>query len=100
MGRRVSLKASVPSLRQILARFWPQIRKQRFLIAGSSVALFSEVLFRLLEPWPLLFIIDHVIVTTPAGGSSKIGWLDSLSRPHLGCDCCENPRNRRGTVVG
>ena len=78
MGRAVSLKASVPSLRQILARFWPQIRKQRFLIAGSSVALFSEVLFRLLEPWPLMFIIDHVIVTTPASGSSKIGWLDSL----------------------
>ena len=79
MGRPVSLKASVPTLRQIVARFWPQIRKQRLLIVGSVVAMFMEVSCKLLEPWPLAFVLDWIIYSSPAEGPSGIARLDSLS---------------------
>ncbi|MEE9129372.1 MAG: ABC transporter ATP-binding protein [Phycisphaerales bacterium] len=78
MPRRRSLKTSVPSLWRIFSRFWPQIRKQRLLIVGSTACLFAEVFFRLLAPWPLKFIFDRVIVNTPAGGSSGIAAIDAL----------------------
>ncbi len=61
MSRTKTLKESVPSLRQIFGRFWPLIRKQRWLILASSLALFAEVAFKLLEPWPLKFVLDDVV---------------------------------------
>jgi ATP-binding cassette, subfamily B, bacterial len=49
------------SLRHILRRFWPQIRSQREVILGASLAMLGEVAFRLIEPWPLKFVFDHII---------------------------------------
>jgi len=46
---------------RILAYFWPHIRQYRLLIAGSLFALCAEVGLRLLEPWPLKFVFDHII---------------------------------------
>ncbi len=68
-----------PGWRQILVRFWPHIRVQRGLIAGSSLAMFGEVVLRLLEPWPLKFVFDRVITSTPAGGESGIPAVDALA---------------------
>src|SRR5262249_48596080 len=45
----------------ILKHFWPLIRKQRLLIAGSFAALFAGVALRVFEPWPLKFIFDQVL---------------------------------------
>src|SRR5699024_8816287 len=39
----------------------PHLRPHRKVVAGGFVALFAEVAFRLLEPWPLKFVIDAVI---------------------------------------
>ncbi|MHC4415975.1 MAG: ABC transporter ATP-binding protein [Planctomycetota bacterium] len=64
----------------MLARFWPLIRKQRWLILASSLTLMSEVAFRVLEPWPLKFVIDDVIMPpsgTSASGAS--GGLDPMT---------------------
>jgi ATP-binding cassette, subfamily B, bacterial len=61
MKRRRSFREIVPGLRRIVGRFWPYIRKERLLIAGSFLALLGEVLFRALEPWPLKFIIDSLL---------------------------------------
>jgi ATP-binding cassette, subfamily B, bacterial len=55
------LKQSVPGLWRILRYFWPHVRQHRALLFGSFVALLSEVALRLLEPWPLKFVFDHVI---------------------------------------
>ncbi|HEX8229935.1 MAG TPA: ABC transporter transmembrane domain-containing protein, partial [Chloroflexia bacterium] len=63
---------------RILRRFTPYLRKQKPLVAGSFVALFAEVGFRLLEPWPLKFVFDRVIPTGTAVPSSGIPLLDSL----------------------
>jgi ATP-binding cassette subfamily B protein len=63
MPQPESLK--LPGLLRILKYFWPQVRKYRLLIAGSLVALLAEVALRLLEPWPLKFVFDHIINFNP-----------------------------------
>lgn len=78
MPRRAPLKASVPSLRRILVRFWPLVRKQRLLLTFSSMGLVAETLFRLLEPWPLQFVVDYVIVTSSSAGSSRIPAISAM----------------------
>ena len=59
------LAQSRPSLSRILKYFWPHARQYRALIVGSFAALFAEVTLRLLEPWPIKFVFDHVL-----GGSN------------------------------
>ncbi len=61
---------------RILSKFWLQIRKHQLLIAGSLFALFAQTAFRLLEPWPLKFVFDHVLVPQTTGESSGI-FIDS-----------------------
>ncbi|UCD75511.1 MAG: ABC transporter ATP-binding protein [Phycisphaerales bacterium] len=78
MSRKASIRKSAPTLRQIIVRFWPQIRRQRFLIAGSLAATTAEIVFRLLEPWPLKFVFDRVIPTAPSGGGSGVAIVDRL----------------------
>ncbi len=52
----------LPGIGRILHKFWPQIRKRRLLISGSFLALLVETGLQLLEPWPLKFIFDLVLV--------------------------------------
>lgn len=78
MPRRAPTKDSVPSLRRILVRFWPLVRKQRLLLTFSSMGLVAETLFRLLEPWPLQFVVDYVIVTSSSAGSSRIPAINAM----------------------
>jgi ATP-binding cassette, subfamily B, bacterial len=62
MEQPKTLPESLPSLWRIWGHFWPYIRQQRILIAGSLLALFVEIGLRLLEPWPLKIVFDHVLV--------------------------------------
>ncbi|HEX8217690.1 MAG TPA: ABC transporter transmembrane domain-containing protein [Chloroflexia bacterium] len=78
MARPMTLKQTIPGFWRIMRRFWPYLRKQRKLMAGSFVALFAEVGLRLLEPWPLKFVFDRVIPQSAKATSSGIPWLDSL----------------------
>jgi ATP-binding cassette subfamily B protein len=55
------LTDKLPSLWRISRYFWPHLRKERAVIAGSMLALFAEVFLRLLEPWPLKFVFDCII---------------------------------------
>ena len=64
-------KAVSPVIWRILQKFWPQICKRRFLLAGSFLALLTETGFRLLQPWPLKFIFDNVLIPQ-AGVNSSI----------------------------
>jgi len=70
MARPQTLKASLPGLWRVVRHLWPQIRKQLPLIGGSLLALLAEIGLRLLEPWPLKFILDHIIAVAPGGGAS------------------------------
>jgi ATP-binding cassette, subfamily B, bacterial len=58
----VNLKQALPSMGLIVTRFAPQIRRQRWLLSGSFVALLLETGLRLLDPWPLKFIFDELIL--------------------------------------
>jgi len=68
--RRRTLQQSLPSLRRIVTRFWPYIRKERWLLAGSLLALVAEVALRALEPWPLKVVFDWLLGGKRAGHSS------------------------------
>lgn len=82
MSRPVeNLKDAAPGLRRMVARFWPHIRQERGLLWGAFAALLAQVVFRLLEPWPLKFVLDEVIVTAPAG--SRVGFLSALAPMQL-----------------
>ena len=45
----------------------PHLRGQRTLMAGGIVALLFEVAFRVLEPWPVKFVVDAVTARTNHG---------------------------------
>ena len=65
------LKEAGPALARIVRRFRPHIREQRRLLVLGLVALFLEVGLRLVEPWPLAYVIDAVVVA--AGGKLDKG---------------------------
>src|SRR2546425_684656 len=48
------------------------------LIAGSLLALFAEVGFRLLEPWPLKFVFDHIIGSGTKRGAAFLSRFESV----------------------
>src|SRR5205085_2841729 len=61
---------------RVLRHFWPQARKHRWLVAGSSTALLAEVAFRLLEPWPLKVVFDRVINKMHGAHGYKVSFFD------------------------
>ena len=61
MPRPASLPELAPSLGRLLRRFWPYLREERRVLAGSFAALAAEVALRLLEPWPLKLVLDHLL---------------------------------------
>src|SRR2546422_11636657 len=44
-----------------LFRSWPYVRRERPLIVVSMLALYAEIGLRLLEPWTLKVVLDHVV---------------------------------------
>jgi ATP-binding cassette subfamily B protein len=83
MTRPEKLQRSLPILGRFVRRFWPALRKHRALMAGSVLVLISEVFLRLLEPWPLSFVIDHVIAPVEPGEGLRLPGLEELSQPTL-----------------
>ncbi len=74
-----SLAKSLPGLRRVILRFMPYLRPHRPVLAGATLALVGATLMRLLEPWPLKFVIDRVVPSTVAGtGGSGIAAVDAL----------------------
>ena len=80
MARQQTLREAAPGLLRTLRRFRSYIRDERRLLAGGGVALLLEVAMRLLEPWPLKYVLDAVIaaegaeigVEQPAGLSTVL----------------------------
>ncbi len=68
----------------MLVRFSPYLREHRALLAGSTLALVLATLVKLLEPWPLKYIIDHVVpgmLGTPVVSGES--WFASLTSGEL-----------------
>jgi ATP-binding cassette subfamily B protein len=60
--KQVPLKEILPGLSRLLHAFWPQIRKQAPLLMLSLAGLMVSIIARVLEPWPLKFIFDWIIM--------------------------------------
>ncbi|MFV0375431.1 ABC transporter ATP-binding protein [Microbacterium sp.] len=69
--RRRRLRAG--PLRRTLSIVAPHTRPHRWLMVGGLVALLSEVVFRVLEPWPLKLVIDALAVRLGATGQATAG---------------------------
>lgn len=68
MSRRpATLREALARLGRSGRRFAPHLRRERALIGSGLAALLAEVAMRLLEPWPLKFVIDGVITGTGVG---------------------------------
>ena len=76
MSQTRTFKESLPWLWRVLCHFWPQTRKHTWLVTGSSIALFAEVAFRLLEPWPLKVVFDRVINKMHGAHGYKVSFFD------------------------
>jgi ATP-binding cassette, subfamily B, bacterial len=76
-SRKTSLAQTWPGLRRVLRRFAPYLRPHGGLLTGSVLALLAATGLKLLEPWPLKFVIDRV-VTTEHGAGSGIPMVDAL----------------------
>jgi len=78
MAKPDSLAKSLPGLWSLLSFMRPYIRKQRAVLSGAFSALLLGVLMRALEPWPLKFVFDWVILPANAGGATRPAWLAPL----------------------
>lgn len=52
------LRTAIPLLARTFRRFGPHLRQQRRLLILGLLALIAEVGLRLVEPWPLAYVID------------------------------------------
>jgi ATP-binding cassette, subfamily B, bacterial len=77
MAKRKSLTAMLPGMQRIVQRFFPHIRKQNRLLLGAFVALLTETVMRLLEPWPLKLMFDQIIL--PAGFNNDSHSISALA---------------------
>ena len=78
-SRPDTLARALPGLKRVVLRFAPYLRAHRPLLAGATIALIGSTLMRLLEPWPLKFVIDRVVPSSVAGsGGSGIAAVDAL----------------------
>ena len=77
MARPKTLKQTIPGIRRLLRHMWPYIRKYRPLLAGSFLALFAGVAMRALEPWPLKFVFDYLILPS-ARQNHPSEWVQGL----------------------
>src|SRR3989441_5155268 len=76
MGQPVTLRAALPGLGRLVRRLWPYVRHERPLIVVSLLALYAEIGLRLLEPWPLKVVLDHVV-----GSDHHSHWVDRVLAP-------------------
>lgn len=73
--------ASRHPIRRVLKRFRPFMKGQGPLLAGSLTALLLSTLMRVAEPWPLAFVIDHVLggKTGSHEAPAAAGWVAALA---------------------
>lgn len=70
--KTVPLKEVLPGLTQLARAFWPQIRNQGRLVSLSFAALLFSIAVRVLEPWPLKFMFDWIIVPSDDPGETSL----------------------------
>ena len=78
MSRPQSIRASLPGLGRLARRFWPYVKRERWLAAMSLFALYADVALRLLEPWPLKVVLDRIVATMRGHTPHRLAALNAL----------------------
>lgn len=60
-------------MRRTLTMVRPHLRQHRWLALGGIVALLFDVVFRILEPWPVKWVVDSVTASLGADLSAASG---------------------------
>lgn len=80
MARATRLTQALPGLARILGRFHPEIRRERRLVLMAALAMVVQVGARLLEPWPLKWVIDRLTLPDATSATSVPG-IGAVSTP-------------------
>ncbi len=83
MKRPRTTSDTIRRFASVMRHFRPAMRKQRRLVVGSLFAVFLGVGLRLLEPWPLKFVLDRVISTEEPAAGVAAAWLYQLDTSTL-----------------
>ncbi|MGQ4648634.1 ABC transporter transmembrane domain-containing protein [Lyngbya aestuarii] len=78
MASARSLQKSIPSLGRFWYHFSPYIRNQWVWLVSCAIALLADVMLRLLEPWPLKFVFDHVLINSSDDTITAIPFINTL----------------------
>lgn len=73
------LGRALPQLRRVAVRFRSHLRQQRRLLFVGLLALLAEVGFRLLEPWPLAYVLDAIVAASGADLAARDTAVENLS---------------------
>jgi ATP-binding cassette subfamily B protein len=83
MSAPLHARTDAVAFRRIMRSLWPYARGQSRLLAGAFLALLAEILLRLLEPWPLKIVFDHVIAPQAPAAETRLPLVGSLSTINL-----------------
>ncbi|MBE7384194.1 MAG: ABC transporter ATP-binding protein [Leptolyngbya sp. SIO1E4] len=78
MNRSPSQPKPGPGLWRVMGTFWPCVRSQWRLLVISGIALLANVGLRILEPWPLKFVFDYVLIPARGGSTDLLPGLATL----------------------
>jgi ATP-binding cassette, subfamily B, bacterial len=60
MSAKKDLQTAGPALKRTVGAVRPHLRPHRKLVAGGLVAMLLQVAFRILEPFPVKFVVDRI----------------------------------------
>ena len=75
----LQLREQIRALRRVAQRLTPHVRHRKGSLAVALAATLGYMLLRLLEPWPLKLILDHVLLGLPLPSALAFveRWADS-----------------------
>ncbi|MCB1849757.1 MAG: ABC transporter ATP-binding protein [Gammaproteobacteria bacterium] len=78
MSRKASVAASLMGLGRFVRVFGPHVRHHWKLIGIGLTGLLAGTLMRILEPWPLKFVIDRITATGSTQARVSVDSIDQL----------------------
>jgi ATP-binding cassette subfamily B protein len=75
----LKLSQLIPTTRRIFTSFAPEISQQKALLTSSFIALMVEIVLHLLEPWPLKFIFDSILLRDDQAQPVQLPFLPPLN---------------------
>ena len=85
MRARTKNAQTASALRRTLHTVRPHLGRHRILITGGLLALLAEVVLRVLEPWPVKFVVDAVTASLGATGGAASGTPEATIELLVAC---------------